>query len=543
MLPRFDALRKSCSRLDSSLRQGVRTVRLAAGIRDFLRERITVARAEEKIKMDLALREENFLQVARTQIYERPESPYLKLLKPAGCEFADLQGQVRRHGLETTLEKLAKEGVYFTSDEFKGKKEVVRGRENFRVSPEDFIRTDATRGFAIQTGGTRNAPLGSMASLERLTEQTFELAVLFSAHELWNCSHAVYDGILPSSGGVKFILIYAKMGVRVDRWFARKIPVNSRIGGWYGYLTTYLIVLAGKRYGHGFPAPDFTEISDIDRIVGWIAERKREGMTCCIKTGASSACRIANAARARGIALDGTKFLIGGEPFTEAKRDAIERAGAKAIPRYSFGEGGSVGLGCVNPLYTDEVHVSQHRLALIHQPRPIAEDGPPIHPLLFTTFAPHEVRLLLNVENGDYAVSGNRDCGCALEKLGFKLHLHDIRSFEKFTSEGMNYFYGELFELFEKVLPGEFGGGPGDYQLVEEEDEQGQTRLSLWVHPAVKNLDEERLFSRVRAALSQGSRWNRITARLWQDARTFRVVRKAPHASVRGKILPLHIHR
>jgi hypothetical protein len=450
---------------------------------------------------------------------------------------------VHRHGLEKTLEKLAEEGVYFTSDEFRGKQEVVRGRENFRVSPRDFMRADAARGFEIHTGGTRNAPLRSVISTDRLTEQTFELAVLFSAHNLASCSHAVYDGILPSSGGVKFLLIYGKMGVPVDRWFARKIPVNSRIAGWYRYLTTYLIVLACRRYGRGFPKPELTDISDIERIVGWVLEKKREGMACCIKTTASNACRIANVARERGLSLEGTKFLVGGEPFTDAKRDAIEQVGAMAIPRYSFGEGGSVGLGCVNPFYTDEVHVSEHRLALIRQPRPLPGDGPPIHPLLFTTFAPHEVRLLLNVANGDYAVSENRDCGCALEKLGFKLHLHHIRSFEKFTSEGMNYFYGDLSELFEKLLPAEFGGGPGDYQLVEEEDGRRQTRLTVRVHPGVENLDEERLLSRLRAALSQGSRGNRFMAQLWHDARTFRVVRKAPHAGIRGKILPLHIVR
>jgi hypothetical protein len=107
----------------------------------------------------------------------------------------------------------------------------------------------------------------------------------------------------------------------------------------------------------------------------------------------------------------------------------------------------------------------------------------------------------------------------------------------------MNYFYGDLSELFEKLLPAEFGGGPGDYQLVEEEDGRRQTRLTVRVHPAVGNLDEERLLARLRAALSQGSQGNRFMAQLWQDAGTFRVVRQSPHASVRGKILPLHVMR
>jgi hypothetical protein len=105
----------------------------------------------------------------------------------------------------------------------------------------------------------------------------------------------------------------------------------------------------------------------------------------------------------------------------------------------------------------------------------------------------------------------------------------------------MNYFYGDLFEFFEKVLPTEFGGGPGDYQLVEEEDDNGQTRLTLIVHPQVGELDEIKALARLRSRFSDGSRSNRFMTGVWKNARTFRVKRDVPHASPRGKILPLHI--
>jgi hypothetical protein len=130
-----------------------------------------------------------------------------------------------------------------------------------------------------------------------------------------------------------------------------------------------------------------------------------------------------------------------------------------------------------------------------------------------------------------------------LERAGLRQHLHHIRSYEKFTSEGMNYFYGDLYEVFEKTLPAEFGGGPGDYQLAEEEDENGQTRLTLRVHPHVPNLNETGLLRRLREELAKGSRAKEFTAMLWQDAGTLRVRRELPHASARGKILPLHMAR
>ncbi|MGH8546608.1 MAG: hypothetical protein ACREX3_23935, partial [Gammaproteobacteria bacterium] len=135
-----------------------------------------------------------------------------------------------------------------------------------------------------------------------------------------------------------------------------------------------------------------------------------------------------------------------------------------------------------------------------------------------------------------------RDCGCALERVGFTQHLHTIRSFEKFTSEGMNYFSTDLFELLENTIPSEFGGGPGDYQLVEEEDNHGQTRLTLLVHPDIGELNEEKLLTRLQQGLAQGSRNNRFMSGIWQGAGTFRVRREVPHASARGKILPLHIN-
>jgi hypothetical protein len=147
------------------------------------------------------------------------------------------------------------------------------------------------------------------------------------------------------------------------------------------------------------------------------------------------------------------------------------------------------------------------------------------------------------VENGDYGVLEDRDCGCALGRAGLTQHLYRIRSYEKFTGEGMNYFFGDLYEFFEKTLPGEFGGGPGHYQLAEEEDETGQTRLTLRVHPEVPNLDEERLLRRLQGELAKGSRGNEFQVKVWQNARTLRIMRQEPHSSARGKILPLHIQR
>jgi hypothetical protein len=111
------------------------------------------------------------------------------------------------------------------------------------------------------------------------------------------------------------------------------------------------------------------------------------------------------------------------------------------------------------------------------------------------------------------------------------------------TGEGMNFSGSDLFELLENTIPSEFGGGPGDYQLVEEEDDRGQTRLTLVVHPEVGNVNETEILSRLLQGLSQGSRNRQFISRIWQDAGTFRIRRDIPYASARGKVLPLRINR
>jgi len=179
-------------------------------------------------------------------------------------------------------------------------------------------------------------------------------------------------------------------------------------------------------------------------------------------------------------------------------------------------------------------------LAVVEHPKPLDYSAPPIHPLLLTTLHRSAPRLLLNVQNGDYVTMVRRDCGCALERVGFTQHLHTIRSFEKFTTEGRNYFTADLFGLLESTIPSEFGGGPGDYQLVEEEDDNGQTRLTLLVHPNVGEVNEERLLTALQEGLANAST-DRARVRIWQAAGTCRIRRQVPYSSQRGKTLPLHM--
>jgi hypothetical protein len=520
------------------------TGRQAAALRKCFRDRVPIARAEEEIKRALDNREERFLEVVRTLIYGRPESPYLTLLSHAGCAFADLQRQVRVHGLEATLARLAQEGVYLTANEFKGKVDVVRGAKVFRVSRDDFARPDWSPGLMVQSSGTSNAPQRGHVALDWLSIWTPSKGIFLSAHDLLSASHAVYDNILPAPAATYSLFHNARLGIATERWFAQRWPIDRPAEDVRSLWSTALIVAMGKWFGPGFPRPELLALREFRPVLDWISTRRREGKRCCLDVTASNAVRIARMAMENGVSLEGTTCCLHGEPFTEAKREIIEQAGARCTTRYSFSIGMNTGHGCANRAHIDEIHVNQYMLAVIAHPRPLELGGPGIRPLLFTTLFPQTALMHLNVENGDYATLEERTCGCALERVGLRLHLHRIRSYEKFTAEGWTYFYGDLYGLMEKTLPSEFGGDPGHYQLVEEEDEHGQTRLTLLVDPEVGELDEEKLHARIREEFLRGTLGDGWVARAWwYRGGTFRIRREPPRASSRGKILPLQLPR
>jgi hypothetical protein len=516
--------------------------RQVSALRRCFRDRVTIARAEDEIKRALDHRDERFLEVARTLIYPRPASPYRILLDHAGCAFADLQRHVRGHGLEATLARLAQEGVYLTASEFKGKSDVVRGTTAFRVSPADLARPDSAPGLIVQSSGTSNAPQTGHVALDWLSIWTPSKGVFLAAHDLLSSSHAVYDNILPAPAATYSLFHNARLGITTERWFAQRWPPDRPADDVRCLWSTALIVLMGRCFGPGFPRPELLEFREFRPVLDWISTRQKEGKRCCLDVTASNAVRIARMAQETGISLEGTTCILHGEPFTDAKREIIERAGGRCTTRYSFSIGMNTGHGCANPAHIDEIHVNQYMLAVIAHPRPLPLGGPPIRPLLFTTLYPQAALLHLNVENGDYATLEERACGCALERVGLRLHLHRIRSYEKFTAEGWTYSYGDLYGLMEQTLPGEFGGDPGHYQLVEEEDERGQTRLTLLVDPVVGAVDEAKLGARVREEFLRGSDEG-VARAWWHRGATFRIRRESPRASSRGKILPLQILR
>ncbi|HEX2386182.1 MAG TPA: hypothetical protein VHL99_06445, partial [Candidatus Binatia bacterium] len=251
---------------------------LASGVRAFVSDRIGLDRAYDEVRRRLETRGERFLALARAQIYARPNQPYLRLLQAAGCDYPDLEALVRRHGLDDALERLAADGVYLTSDEFKGKRDIVRRGLSFRVTQADFDRPPRAAALAVESSGTRNAPVRSTVSFDWLALRAYATAIFFAAHDLYKYSHAMYDAVLPGSG-INHLLVNARLGKTTERWFARRVPEPSRTHGVTHYLTTCFVVLAG-RTAAALPLPRSIDPKDLSPIVRWIENEARRGRKC-----------------------------------------------------------------------------------------------------------------------------------------------------------------------------------------------------------------------------------------------------------------------
>jgi hypothetical protein len=95
--------------------------------------------------------------LAERAIYGHRRSPYLQLLRAAGCEFGDLKALVDKEGLERALSRLVEAGVFVTFDEFKGRKEAVRGSQRFIFVEDDFDNPHLSPHFEARSGGTRGS--------------------------------------------------------------------------------------------------------------------------------------------------------------------------------------------------------------------------------------------------------------------------------------------------------------------------------------------------------------------------------------------------
>jgi hypothetical protein len=245
---------------------------------------------------------------------------------------------------------------------------------------------------------------------------------------------------------------------------------------------------------------------------------------------ASAAVKLSLAAQRHGHALAGVTFLLGSEPLTPARRRTIEASGARAAPLFGSTEAPWIGGQCRHARHPDEVHVLSDSYAIV----------PSGETLLFTSLRRALPKVLINVDIGDRAMMETAACDCAYGRAGCSVRLHAIRSSDKITEFGVTFALHDVFHVLEEALPRRFGGGAGDYQLVEDRDANGLPRYTIVVSEGLPAIDEHDVPDAFLREMGKLQDHYRFMAAAWARDRIVRIRRGPPAISPAGKVLPFY---
>lgn len=485
-----------------------------------------------------AAREATFLATVRKAVYDHEPSPYRRLLELAGCEYGDLERLVGADGLEETLGVLAGRGVYLTVDEFKGRCEIKRGSTALEIHT-DLVRNPLSKfHLAVRSGGSRSPGTPVLMDLAFVRACGVNTRLLLDAWGDDGWRKALWE--TPGAGARFRLLKFSGCGARPERWFSQVDPTAPELDSLYRW-SERGTRWAARVAGVPLPRPQHVSLAEPAPIAAWMASVRGDGCTPFLFTFPSSAVRLSQAAFDSEVDLGGARLLVGGEPITRARLAAIRRSGAEALPRYGAMEVGPVGYGCLAPSAADDVHLLEDMQAVIQAPQSVRlAHGMPTNAILLSSLHPASPFVMLNVSMGDEAALEERRCGCPLERLGYRTHMHTISSFEKLTAEGLTFLDADVARVLEEELPARVGGRPTDYQLIEEETEHGRARLRLIVDPRLGPLDEAAIADTFLDALGSTSATERMMELAWRGSGLVFVDRQTPRATGAGKILHLH---
>jgi hypothetical protein len=480
----------------------------------------------------LVRREADFLWVLRHTIYDQPQSPYRQLLEWAGCAYGDVERLVRQDGVEDTLRALYRQGVYLSVDEFKGRRPALRGNAVIEVGPAKLRNPVAAAHFFGGTSGSRGPRTPVPMNLSFIRDRAVNACLTLHARAAVEWRKAVWAD---PGGCLALSIRFSSFGPPVDRTFSLVDLADPGLDSSYR-LGARALAWGSRLSGVPIHAAEHVAVDSPLAIARWIREVRRVGARPHLWTYVSPAVRLCRASAAAGIDLAGAAFTVTGEPVTAARLAAIREVGAEAVADYGSAESGFIGYGCLAAEIPDDVHLFHDLHALLRLDAGEETREMPHGALLVSSLRPSAPIILLNVSMGDRAEVVSRVCDCPLERLGWPTHLHTIRSYEKLTAGGMTFLDTDVILALERVLPGRFGGGPTDYQLVEEETPEAGARIRLLVHPAIGQLEPTDVIETFLTALGSGSPANRMMALHWRQTGVLVLDRQIPRTTLTGKI-------
>jgi hypothetical protein len=273
-------------------------LRFLSGLPPLLRHPVAVSEARAALRRRLAEREASFLALMRRAVYARPSSPYLPLLRQAGCEYGDLERLVTLDGLDSALRTLLGHGVYLRAPELKGLQGILRGSLTLRPDACRFRNPDAGAHVRGQTSGSRGARFGVPLDLGFVRARAVNYA-LFAAHLLpERTAHASWK----TPGGDVFdnLLCFASFGAVPDRWFLQVDPAAPELHPAYRW-SVRAFQVGGRLAGIRLPRPEVVPFEDPSPIARWMAGTLRARATPHLQVFTSAAVRLCEAAASAGL--------------------------------------------------------------------------------------------------------------------------------------------------------------------------------------------------------------------------------------------------
>jgi hypothetical protein len=487
------------------------------------------------IAAEWSSRSERLLRALEHHVWSVPRSPYRGLFAHAGIGPHDVAELVRNEGPEGALEVLAAEGVYVAYEEFLGSVPARRGSATFHFQPQDFFNPRVPPDFIAGTSGTRSSGIPVSSSFGHIRR----LAMAEWLHQaLWGivgAPAAIWAPALPSATGITAVLRLAAIGNPPQRWFSQVSPTVRGISPKKRVLNL-ILPFAARWAGARLPMPEFVTASNPEPVLDWCRKVLATEGRALLHAYASSGAMLAQHARESGVSLKGLLIRTVGEPLTSAKAAVMRASGAGAAAIYGFNQHGPAAYSC--PVReTEDLHLLEHEVAVIERPKK-SPDGTEVRALLWTNLALEGRSVLINVENDDYGeLNVDEDpCGCLLGSMGWRRRVSKVRGLSKVVAGGVTILGEELERLAEEVLPQRFGGGPTDYQFVEEEL-AGGTRVTIRINPRIGAVDESAVHTAVREAL-RSSEPGVLADQVWGAADSLRIVRSDPLHTSAGKVLP-----
>ena len=419
------------------------------------------------VRRGIERREDELLATLRDGVYAQPTARTSRCSATPASSSATSRPPSASEGVEGTLAQLYDAGVRITLDELKGRVPITRPGLELEVGAAAFVNPLARGDIRTTTAASRGVSARSTIDLRRLERDAAHTRLFQHANGLEGRPIAAWRPSLPATPGINAALQHAKLGQRTERWFAQlpPYPPHESLRS-AGLLGATLAVARAPRQPDPAPAARPARARRPRRPLSRRARRAgRRGRTSTRPRAAPCAC-----ARRRGRTASTSPAPCSASAASPTRRraHACSRARDASACRCSRPTRPAASASPARRATTSTrstcCATSSPSCAATSTRRTRRIEGA----LVLTTLWSGAPKLLLNVESDDTAVVEEGPCGCPLGDLGQTTRLHTVRSWEKLTTEGMTFTSSMLLRLVEEVLPARFGGGPTDWQLVED---------------------------------------------------------------------------